>query len=89
MHNTHALNVDIFLHKLRSSLLFVSLASDVACLPFAVALYLMKLITKYQERPFGKLQCRPFKSGRFWVEQAHQGSEFPRCVQNDWRDWKL
>ena len=51
--------------------------------------YLMKYVYKFQECSSSQFQCRPFKSWRFWTKQAHQGSEYSWCLQNDWRDWKL
>lgn len=54
-----------------------------------ILFYLMKYVYKFQECSSSQFQCRPFKSWRFWTKQAHQGSEYSWCLQNDWRDWKL
>lgn len=43
----------------------------------------------YQECSSGQFKCWPLESWRFWTKQAHQGSEFSWCVQNDWGDWEL
>lgn len=54
-----------------------------------ILFYLMKYVYKFQECSSSQFQCRPFKSWRFWTKQAHQGSKYSWCLQNDRRDWKL
>ena len=51
--------------------------------------FMLKFISFYQECAFGQLQRRPFESRGLWTEQAHQGSKFSWCLQNDWRDREL